>query len=79
RIDGIDGVASPLLRDRFRELSVLAGNDGKEANAAQLDRRARQDAEAPMDRWAAALAAGEPVTVAQVVADRLGDEVLDRL
>ncbi|WP_245842041.1 MULTISPECIES: autotransporter assembly complex family protein [Sphingomonas] len=45
RIDGIDGVASPLLRDRFRELSVLAGNAGKEANAAQLDRRARQDAE----------------------------------
>lgn len=45
RIDGIDGVGSPLLRQRFGELSVLAGNDGKDANAAQLDRRARGDAE----------------------------------
>ncbi len=45
RIDGLDGIGSPLLRQRFEELSVLAGNDGKDANAAQLDRRARQDAD----------------------------------
>ncbi|MEH3047050.1 autotransporter assembly complex protein TamA [Sphingomonas adhaesiva] len=45
RIDGLDGIGSPLLRQRFDELSVLAGNDGKDANAAQLDRRARQDAD----------------------------------
>lgn len=41
--------------------------------------RAREDAVAPMDRWADALAAGEPVTVAAIVADRLGEEVLERL
>ena len=45
RIDGLDGIGSALLRQRFQELSVLAQNDGKEANAAQLDRRARQDAD----------------------------------
>ncbi|WP_242183555.1 autotransporter assembly complex family protein [Sphingomonas sp. CARO-RG-8B-R24-01] len=44
RIDGIDGVASALLRDRFDQLSTLATNDGQPANAAQLDRRAREDA-----------------------------------
>ena len=43
RVDGIDGVGSPLLRQRFEQLSVLAANDGKDANAAQLDRRARED------------------------------------
>lgn len=41
--------------------------------------RACQDASASMDRWAAARAAGEPVTVAAIVADRLGEEVLERL
>lgn len=45
RIDGLDAAGTPLLRQRFEELSVLAVNDGKEANAAQLDRRARGDAE----------------------------------
>ena len=45
RIDGVDAIGGPLLRQRFRELSVLAGAEGKEANAAQLDRRARQDAD----------------------------------
>ena len=45
RIDGIDAVDSPLLRQRFAELSVLDQNDGQNANAAQLDRRAREDAE----------------------------------
>jgi translocation and assembly module TamA len=38
RIEGIDAVATPLLRQRFKELSTLA-------NAAQLDRRAREDAD----------------------------------
>ena len=45
RIDGIDGVGSDLFRQRFRELSVLAQNEGRDTNPAQLDRRARQDAE----------------------------------
>ncbi|MGY2732684.1 translocation and assembly module TamA [Sphingomonas sp. UYP23] len=44
RIDGIDDVASTLLRDRFAQLSTLRANDGQPANAAQLDRRAREDA-----------------------------------
>lgn len=44
QVDGIDGVANPLLRDRFNQLSTLNANDGKVANAAQLDRRAREDA-----------------------------------
>lgn len=41
--------------------------------------RARQDLSAPMDRWAAALETGEPVTIAALVEDRLGPEVLTRL
>ena len=45
RIEGIDAVATPLLRQRFRELSTLEANGGKPANAAQLDRRAHEDAE----------------------------------
>ncbi|MDH7973582.1 BamA/TamA family outer membrane protein [Sphingomonas sp. AR_OL41] len=44
RVDGIEEVATPLLRERFKQLSTLAANDGKPANAAQLDRRAREDA-----------------------------------
>jgi len=44
RIDGIDGIASPLLHQRFTQLSTLGANDGQPANAAQLDRRAREDA-----------------------------------
>ncbi|TPG12627.1 autotransporter assembly complex protein TamA [Sphingomonas oligophenolica] len=45
RVDGIDGVATPLLRQRFDQLSTLNANDGNAANAAQLDRRAREDAD----------------------------------
>ncbi|MDB5695446.1 MAG: outer membrane protein assembly factor [Sphingomonas bacterium] len=44
RLEGIDGVASAVLRQRFDELSALNANDGDPANAAQLDRRAREDA-----------------------------------
>jgi translocation and assembly module TamA len=36
-------VASPLLRQRFLQLSTLNAHDGQPANAAQLDRRARED------------------------------------
>ncbi len=43
RIDGIDDVATPLLRERFKEISTLAAHDGDPANAAQLARRARED------------------------------------
>ncbi|WP_445193437.1 autotransporter assembly complex protein TamA [Sphingomonas sp. Tas61C01] len=45
KIEGIDAVATPLLRQRFDDLSTLNANDGSPANAAQLDRRAREDAE----------------------------------
>jgi translocation and assembly module TamA len=44
RVDGLDDVASALLRERFDQLSTLKANDGQPANAAQLDRRAREDA-----------------------------------
>ena len=44
-LDGIDGVGSPLLRQRFDQFSALNANDGQPANAAQLDRRAREDGE----------------------------------
>ncbi|WP_243848290.1 autotransporter assembly complex protein TamA [Sphingomonas insulae] len=45
RIDGLDSAATPLLRQRFDDLSTLNANDGRDANAAQLDRRAREDAD----------------------------------
>ena len=44
RLDGIDAVETPLLRQRFEQISTLHSDDGHPANAAQLDRRARQDA-----------------------------------
>ncbi|WP_353205030.1 autotransporter assembly complex family protein [Sphingomonas sp.] len=44
RVDGIDAVASSLLKDRFAQLSTLKANAKDSANAAQLDRRAREDA-----------------------------------
>ena len=45
RLEGIDPVATPLLRQRFNDLSTLVEDEGKPANVAQIDRRARQDAE----------------------------------
>nr|WP_235528312.1 BamA/TamA family outer membrane protein [Sphingomonas sp. Leaf231] len=45
RIDGVEEIGGPLLQQRFRALSVLAAAEGREANAAQLDQRARQDSE----------------------------------
>ena len=45
RITGIDGVGSTLMRQRFDAGSTLRANRGEPANAAQLDRRAREDAE----------------------------------
>lgn len=44
-VEGIDAVASPLLRQRFDELSSLKTHQNAPANAAQLDRRAREDGE----------------------------------
>ncbi|MDY0960421.1 autotransporter assembly complex family protein [Sphingomonas sp. CFBP8993] len=43
RVEGIDG-AGALVRQRFDQLSSLDANDDEPANAAQLDRRAREDA-----------------------------------
>lgn len=45
KVEGIEEVATPLLKQRFSDLSVLDTNDGKPANAAQIDRRAREDAD----------------------------------
>lgn len=45
RITGIDAVGGDLLRRRFNELSVLRANENEPADAAQIDRRAREDAE----------------------------------
>lgn len=78
----LHGPAGPVRAPRLGIAGIPGDLDAEDLAAALTPaglERARQDAEAPMDRWAAALAAGEPVTVAQVVADRLGDEVLDRL
>ena len=44
RIEGLDGIDAAHIRQRFDELSVLKGEDD-EANVAQVDRRAREDAE----------------------------------
>src|SRR3546814_3118254 len=46
-VTGVQTCALPisLLRQRFDELSTLKAHDGDPANAAQLDRRAREDAE----------------------------------
>ncbi|MEP9402819.1 autotransporter assembly complex family protein [Sphingomonas sp. VNH70] len=44
RITGIDGIGDELFRQRFNELSTLRANEGEPANAAQIDRRAREDA-----------------------------------
>ncbi len=44
RITGIDGINTDLFRQRFNELSTLRANEGDPANAAQIDRRAREDA-----------------------------------
>ncbi len=43
RLAGADDL--PKVRERFDALSVLRANDGKPANVAQIDRRARDDAE----------------------------------
>ncbi len=44
RITGIDSINTDLFRQRFNELSTLRANEGQPANAAQIDRRAREDA-----------------------------------
>jgi translocation and assembly module TamA len=45
RIEGLDDVGSDLFRQRFKELSALDTHDGEPSNAAQIDRRAREDTE----------------------------------
>ncbi|HEX8641513.1 MAG TPA: BamA/TamA family outer membrane protein [Allosphingosinicella sp.] len=45
RIEGLDGTASAALLDQFRQLSTLEEYRGEAANAAQIDRRARADAD----------------------------------
>lgn len=45
RLEGVDAIADALFRQRFNEGSALRANAGDPANAAQIDRRAKQDAE----------------------------------
>jgi translocation and assembly module TamA len=45
RLEGLDGIAGPELLAQFNQLSVLEANRGDATNAAQVDRRAREDAE----------------------------------
>jgi len=45
RIEGLDAVGAAALLDQFRELSTLEEYRDDPANAAQIDRRARADAE----------------------------------
>jgi translocation and assembly module TamA len=46
RVEGLEAVAdADRMRERFKEQSALAKDDGDPANAAQIDRRAREDAE----------------------------------
>jgi translocation and assembly module TamA len=46
RLDGLDGIAeAETIREQFREQSALEEEDDESANAAQIDRRAREDAE----------------------------------
>lgn len=42
---GVENVGSPLLLQRFNAASTLRANRGEPANAAQVDRRAREDSE----------------------------------
>ncbi len=45
KIDGIDAVDDKLFETRFDALSSLRAHQKEEANAAQIDRRAREDAD----------------------------------
>lgn len=44
-LEGLDGVADALFLQRFREGSALDAHDDEASNAAQIERRARQDVE----------------------------------
>lgn len=45
KLAGLDGIADPLFLQRFEESSTLRAGQDAPANGAQLDRRAREDAE----------------------------------
>lgn len=45
KLEGVDELADALFRQRFNEGSALRADVGDPANAAQIDRRAKQDAE----------------------------------
>ncbi len=43
RLEGVEGIADALFLQRFNELSALRAHVGDPSNAAQIDRRARED------------------------------------
>jgi translocation and assembly module TamA len=45
KLEGLEGIAAEGLVEQFNTLSVLEANRGDETNAAQVDRRAREDAQ----------------------------------
>lgn len=45
RLEGLEGVDRPTLTQEFEQLSTLHANRGDPANAAEVDRRAREDAD----------------------------------
>ncbi len=47
--EGLEGVEPAALRQRFDQISALATGEGKPANVAQVDRRAREDEDALRD------------------------------
>ncbi len=53
RLEGVDALAGSTLRSRFDDLSALGAGESKPANTAQIDRRARQDADLLRDLFRA--------------------------
>ncbi|TKD51745.1 autotransporter assembly complex protein TamA [Sphingomonas baiyangensis] len=73
RVDGMDGVWTDLMRQRFDEASTLEAHDDEPSNAAQIDLRAREDAELLRTLLRAA---GHYDAVVEPVVTREGDRLL---
>lgn len=81
-LPGPEGAGRAVRSPRVGILGIPGDLDAPEVADAlgpeALD-RARQDLTAPMDRWDRAARGGAAVTVGEVVRDRMGQGVLDRL